>query len=939
MTFPTVTTSIELTPGVWTDISDYVIQIDINRGRSRDLEQFQAGTVTYRLDNSDGRFNPLNTSSPYYPNVKPNKRIRTRVGYKAAVEAMGPLAYWRLGEAAGATTAVDEMGSFDLTKNGNPTFGVDGRIPGNTAVEFFGNTADHLSTTAFTPALTGNVTMAAWFKRDALVNGRFIGKGGTDFGDWGAGATATSQVSWFFVDTGGAVQQLFSAGGLVAELNRWYFFVGTWDGTFLRIYLDGVLIATSANLSAFTPIDAGDILRVGRRFDASEPWDGIIDEPAIWDRALTEAEIKYLYDTGTAEIIDSPRFQGFIDSWPITWKKELSEVEVRATDGFKALQQVKLENPYVGEVLADSPKAYYRLNESSGTVATDSSGNGHNGEYLGAPTFSQTDPITDEQDGAVSFDGVDDRISLPSVVSPATTSFSLEAWVKTPAADETGYRFIFGHFEWQLYVASAPFDNDGKVYLFRDGVAMVASAVSVADNQWYHVVATYNGTTARIYLNGSLSNSANITLPVSQSSFFIGADYNGSRNFYKGAIDEAAVYDSTLSATRISAHYNTRTAWLSDTGGTRIGKVLDKAKWPTADRTLDTGNTTLQSAGDLEGQMVLEHIQKVAESELGAFYITKDGKARFRERHAILKSPYTVSQATFGDTGSDLPYQDPTLEYDETEIRNDVSVSRRNGTPQKASDSTSIDTYGIRSYSKTGFLMNSDSDALGYAQTVRERFKDPLLRVTSITLTPESEASLWTAYLSRELEDRVTVKGTPPGTGGAINEEAHIQGIRETIGPTPRWRASLYLSKADTQVYWLAGVVGRSEAGVTTRAGWALTPLPLLLAAQPLLDSPAFFANPLRMTMFVGVIAGVLWGVRMACMALGFGNKRILFSKCLPAGFVVNLPASLTDPVSLGRGMRVLRAKGMSSYAVSFARSSCRRSAPSEDVLPMGGGS
>ena len=56
----------------FTDVTSYVQSVSINRGRSRDLNSFSSGTAQVVLENSaDGRFNPANTSSPYYPGIEP----------------------------------------------------------------------------------------------------------------------------------------------------------------------------------------------------------------------------------------------------------------------------------------------------------------------------------------------------------------------------------------------------------------------------------------------------------------------------------------------------------------------------------------------------------------------------------------------------------------------------------------------------------------------------------------------------------------------------------------------------------------------------------------------------------------------------------------------------------------------------------------------------
>ena len=71
---------------VWVDVSDYVeasSNVTISRGRSDELTQVQPSLLTPTLDNKDGRFTPGNVSSPYYPNVKKNRRIRVSVDHNA----------------------------------------------------------------------------------------------------------------------------------------------------------------------------------------------------------------------------------------------------------------------------------------------------------------------------------------------------------------------------------------------------------------------------------------------------------------------------------------------------------------------------------------------------------------------------------------------------------------------------------------------------------------------------------------------------------------------------------------------------------------------------------------------------------------------------------------------------------------------------------------
>jgi hypothetical protein len=65
------------------DITAYVREASTHRGAQRELERIEAGTGSIVLDNLDGRFTPFNTSSPYYPDVLPMRRIRIKGTWSA----------------------------------------------------------------------------------------------------------------------------------------------------------------------------------------------------------------------------------------------------------------------------------------------------------------------------------------------------------------------------------------------------------------------------------------------------------------------------------------------------------------------------------------------------------------------------------------------------------------------------------------------------------------------------------------------------------------------------------------------------------------------------------------------------------------------------------------------------------------------------------------
>ena len=89
----------------WTDITEFVQSVQIRRGRSRQLDYFNAGSATINLNNSSRTFDPLNTASPLYPGVEP--RVLVRISSRGYWLFTGFVNDWDLGyDIANQDTAV-----------------------------------------------------------------------------------------------------------------------------------------------------------------------------------------------------------------------------------------------------------------------------------------------------------------------------------------------------------------------------------------------------------------------------------------------------------------------------------------------------------------------------------------------------------------------------------------------------------------------------------------------------------------------------------------------------------------------------------------------------------------------------------------------------------------------------------------------------------------
>lgn len=224
---------------------------------------------------------------------------------------------------------------------------------------------------------------------------------------------------------------------------------------------------------------------------------------------------------------------------------------------------------YASEVLADAPVVYYRMNDTSGTAAVDSSGHGQNGVYSGTPTFLY-DGATSDHDKAIGFNGIDTMLATPELHALFTgASVTLEAWVKRGPSGGMVFteRGSAGWADEQMEI-----ETDGRC-LSRVWSTSGLVMGTILDDLYHHLVQTYSGpsTEIRTYLDAVLGETRIFTrlvptdahatdTPPTNIFYEIGSTSQGGTSLgngipYTGAIDEVAVYATALAPERVLAHY------------------------------------------------------------------------------------------------------------------------------------------------------------------------------------------------------------------------------------------------------------------------------------------------------------------------------------------------------------------------------------------------
>ena len=219
-----------------------------------------------------------------------------------------------------------------------------------------------------------------------------------------------------------------------------------------------------------------------------------------------------------------------------------------------------------------------------------------------------------------------------------------------------------------------------------------------------------------------------------------------------------------------------------DSSGTRIGRLLDVASWPTSQRALDSGSSTLQVDPGTANRAMLDVIQTVADkSEFGTFFIDRKGIATFFSRQTLgqkAANPATI----YSDDGTQISYQGIELTHDDVLIVNDVSVTRVGGSVQQVTDSTSIATYYQHSGIRADILVQTDAEALNQAQMLLASRKDAVLHISSFNLNlfdPTATTRI-IAGLQSEIFDVIQVTKTMPGST-SITKTLFVQGVQHDM--------------------------------------------------------------------------------------------------------------------------------------------------------------
>jgi hypothetical protein len=221
---------------------------------------------------------------------------------------------------------------------------------------------------------------------------------------------------------------------------------------------------------------------------------------------------------------------------------------------------------------------YWPFDEGTGTTTADVSGNGNAGTLENSPVWSASVPPTPYANKhSLLFDGVQSYVTMgnPAVLQ-LTGALSLTAWFESSATLGNYQTLVSKWWSGGTEAAYSIYWTDGNGPLFAVQNASLStlgasSATPYTDGTWHFIAATWDGATARLYVDGkpvtattpdaSFGMLSNITDPFDVATDNRYAPGTGDR-FFPGNVDDVHVYSRALSAAEVGALFNATCAAL-----------------------------------------------------------------------------------------------------------------------------------------------------------------------------------------------------------------------------------------------------------------------------------------------------------------------------------------------------------------------------------------
>jgi hypothetical protein len=228
----------------------------------------------------------------------------------------------------------------------------------------------------------------------------------------------------------------------------------------------------------------------------------------------------------------------------------------------------------VGSVSAELV-AHWKLDEIAGAIASDSSGNGHDGMLRGNPAW-----VPGQIGGGLEFDGVDDYVDCGTFnPSETTNKLSISLWAKWNGLNGVWQGLVAKRDDWSagdmMWLLEAGIDTGGLVFLREGSYPDVGDPV-LPVGEWAHVAVSFDGTIVRLYVNGGQTGSGLFSFGSDTvAHVMLGASQQDGANPFNGALDDVRIYSHALSVDDIQLLLQPEVPPADVNGFTYQGRLMD----------------------------------------------------------------------------------------------------------------------------------------------------------------------------------------------------------------------------------------------------------------------------------------------------------------------------------------------------------------------------
>lgn len=469
----------------------------------------------------------------------------------------GLYAYWPFNEGAGTVTTDASGGGNNGTLtnfNSTATSGwVTDSTVGGTVLSFDG--VDDYVTVPYSSNLnlTTGVTLSAWVKTTQTNRGDIITryKPASPFPGYGLvmdpgtpGCTTPGTIGMWVGD----MTNYYVCSTAVVNDGNWHLVTGTYDGTTVKIYIDGNGAPNVSGTRTNSLNETVTPLYIGNNSNLDRPFAGSIDNARVYNRVLTDAEVTSMFN-------GSPTATGLV--------------------------------------------GYWAFNNGNGSLATDSSGNSNTGTLVNFGSFptviSGWSSDAKVGSGSLAFDGVDDYLTLGSGTNldfGANTAFTISSWVKTN--DSYGCIVCFRNSSNTTPLVNLMVGYDGVttdagkfLAIVRDTGGVLTdknSGTNIANGAYHHVVLTRTTSgVLEVFVDGVSKGVAGVSVPGaistggvgnnraigSERAWVAGGNGTADQRYLSGIIDDTRVYNRALSGSEVALLYaNTNPSSCMTSGNT-----------------------------------------------------------------------------------------------------------------------------------------------------------------------------------------------------------------------------------------------------------------------------------------------------------------------------------------------------------------------------------